>query len=760
MSVQRVLTWLTASAVDWLTVAGAVLVLVCAAPAVASAQDVSGLLDMLGGDGDEAPVTAIDLLDDDAVLADLQLNNSQRERVTQIVSNSKRRQSELDERHASELVGLSDASQRIRRRADHRRERREVLAQWRDETAAALADVLDDGQIKRLEEKLATAGAVSSLPANTNVGDNGSSYAAPARRTADTVASFGAESTDATTSDVAGTPASPDGGDAVQVAFNFHEAPWTDVLRLFTDAAGLTLHLRETPPGFFTYYDRRSYTPSEALDVMNRYLLQDGFILMRHDRFLTVLDATKGVPPNLIETVEPEALATRGATEMLRVSLPLGDRDAATAAEEIRGLLGPQGTVAPLASAGSVVVTDIAANLRRVQQLLEPPPVVADAEMTFRSFPLVHVDAESAADTVRRLFGVATGLTNVSAGAGGDSGGSRESSQGSRGFDPREMMRRFMESRGGGDSDRSRGGSSESSAGGQSPPGSTKVTVDRRTNSVLVTAKAEDMKLVAEVIEALDVPPGEATAFDRGDALSEPYLQVYELESADPRETAKTLSVLHPGMVVNEDGRARRVHVWATPAEHREIALHIRQLDGSATGESLAVIPLEGMNAFDVSATLTSLYASDPDEAPSIQYDPSGRGLIVRGSTSQVMQIRLLVGQLALQEPIQSQRTIRIVPSGSPNGQFVQQALSALYPQVTVINTPDVASNTTAGSADDRRERRRSEERSRDDEERVERIRRFMEMRDRFFGGGDSSRDRGSRSDRDRGDERRSGRRR
>jgi type II secretory pathway component GspD/PulD (secretin) len=766
MLLRRISFWHTGHAASRLIAVGAVLLVVCAASVQVMAQDANALLDALGG-GDEAPVTVIDLLADKAVLGELQLNNSQRQRVAEIVTNSRQQQAQLREQHAAELATLGDTAERIRRRAAHRRHTREQTAQWREQTATALADVLDDRQVKMLEEKLEMAGEDIAVRTESAGDAAARTYAAPARQTEDTIASFGTKTDDAAPSDtppadgdVASTSAATE---AIQIAFNFHEAPWTDVLRLFTDAAGLTLHLRETPPGFFTYYDRRSYTPTEALDVMNRYLLQDGFILVRHDRFLTVLDVNKGIPPNLIETVPVESLITRGATELLRVALPLGDRDAATAAEEVRGLLGPQGTVVSLESAGSIVVTDIAANLRRVQQLLEPPPIVADAQMTFRSFPLVHVDAQSAADTVRSLFGVVAGMTNVSAGGAGGSGSSssssRESSRGSRGFDPREMMRRFAEAQSGGGGDRGGGRSSGASAGGQQSPSSTNVSVDRRTNSVLVRAKAEDMKLVSQVIEAIDIPPGEATAFDRGDMLSEPFLQVYQLESADPQEVAKTLSVLHPGMVINEDGRARRVHVWATPAEHREIALHIRQLDGGAAGESLVVIPLDGMNAFDVSATLTSLYASDPDGAPSIQYDPSGRGLIVRGSASQVMQIRALVGQLALQGgPVASQRTIRIVPVGSPNGQFVQQAISALYPQVTVINTPDVASNATSGSSDNGRDRRSSGERSSEDQERAERIRRFMEMRDRWVGGGDSSRDRGSRSERGGGDDRRSGR--
>ncbi|MEZ6072302.1 MAG: secretin N-terminal domain-containing protein [Pirellulales bacterium] len=638
------------------------LALVCVAVRTTRAQDVSALFEeFTGGAGsDDEKVTVIDLLADGATLDELQLDNSQRERVAAIVAVWQKQQNELNERQQSELSAVSSTTERIRRRAAHRRESREQVAKWREVAAQGLAEVLNEQQVKALETKLSAAGDSAGLASDGRTNSATPASASPAVRTAETVASFGATTptTDEDSSDVAAPNASAEdsAGDATdRVAFNFYEAPWTDVLKLFADAAGLTLHIRETPPGLFTYFDRRSYTPTEALDVMNRYLLQDGFLLVRHDRFLTVLDATKGVPPNLIETVTPDQLDERGATELLRVSLPLGDRDAAKAAEEIRALLGPQGKVAPLESAGSVVVTDIGANLRRVQRLLEPPPVVPDAELTFRSFPLVHIDAESAAVTVRSLFGVASGMTNVSAGGGGGDTdrSSRDRDRGSRGFPgPADFMRRFG---GGGRDDNNnnndRGGAPGSDQQEPNKANNTKVAVDRRTNSVLVTATAEQMKLVAQVIEAIDVVPGETTAFDRGGTVSEPYLEVYELESADPQETAKTLSVLHPGLVVNEDGRARRIHIWATPEEHREIAMHIRQLDGAAAGESLAVIPLQGLNAYEVSTTLTSLFAGDAANAPSIAYDPSGRGLIVRGSASQVTQIRMLIGQLGMQEP-------------------------------------------------------------------------------------------------------------
>jgi type II secretory pathway component GspD/PulD (secretin) len=845
-------------------------------PRCAQAQDYGELLEQFASGEEQGPVSVVDLLGDETVLSEMKLNNGQRQKVEELVTTWRTNQQQLTEKQEAELDAISDSGERLRRRASQRRELRESSGKWRQETAAALAEALDEQQLSLLEEKLESAGEAGLQPTPLPPGqpqpsegpspDGNSSESRPSqggplggrssdgrspgngpqardqsfspRRSSKTVASFSPDppspsqpgssqpspklpgpvlnrvvqspssdsvkasasqqaatqadqpesekpevendapqtvdsATEANTPAEANTPTpantpGPRAGDSpveeaqpsaatapqpaapsvgtpsekdIRVAFNFHEAPWSDVLRLFAESAGLTLHLRETPPGSFTYYDRQSYTPPEALDVMNRYLLQSGYLLVRHDRFLTVVDASKGVPPSLIETVPAEALDARGDTEMLRVMLPLGDREAAKASEEVRALLGPQGTVVPLETANSVVVTDIGSNLRRIRQLLEPPPKVADSEMTFQAFPLQHVDAETAADKVRSLFGIQPGVSNVS-GYSSSRGSSRDSGRSRGGFDPREMMRsRFGGGSSDGDNDRSRSQESSSTPGNSSA--TTKVAVDRRTNSVLVTATAEDMKLVTQVIEAVDISPEEATEFERENLLNEPMLQVYQLESADAQEVAKTLGVLHPGLVVNEDGRARRIHVWATPEQHREIGIHIQQLDGAAGTDSLAVIPLEGMSAYEVNTTLTTLFAGGTEKAPSIANDPSGRGLLVRGSVNQIMQIRSLVSQLATQDPLESQRSVRIVPVRSPSTTFVQETIGTLYPQVTVIKAPQPETKESSGSSSDRRrDSRRSSDSSDEDQERAERIRRFMEMRERFSRDSDSGRGR------------------
>jgi hypothetical protein len=118
--------------------------------------------------------------------------------------------------------------------------------------------------------------------------------------------------------------------------------------------------------------------------------------------------------------------------------------------------------------------------------------------------------------------------------------------------------------------------------------------------------------------------------------------------------------------------------------------------------------------------------------------DPSGRGIIVRGSVVQLSQIRTLIEQMAAQGPSSMQRSVRVVPIGSQST-FVQQAIGALYPQVTVTTSAVPTPAATGTTSDNGRSRSSRSNNNDEDSERAERFRRFMEFRERMFGGSGSS---------------------
>ncbi len=404
-----------------------------------------------------------------------------------------------------------------------------------------------------------------------------------------------------------------------KLTFNFRFAPWADVLKTFAELGGLTLDLNVIPPGTFNYFDEKEYTPTEALDVINGYLLQKGFVLVRRDQFLVVLNVDDGIPPNLVPNIPLEELSQHGRNELLNIILPVEGITAEEAAEEAKELIGPQGSVVALKKLTAISVTDIGTNLRRIQRLLAG--VTANpGDLAFKSFELKHIEASDAEKTVRELFGLPRGIESVSDGV----------VPRNRGGDPRDPR-----------DDRNRAPT----------PVATKakiqVAIDDRTNRLLITAGAAEMKIVDDTLKAIDVAEEAATTGTRKPRNREPYLHVYSVKTADPMEVAKTLNVLYPGCVVNEDGRARRLHIHASSAQHEQIERTIKQLDGEGGGStSVAVVPTGRIDALTATTTLHMLFVGEKDAAPSIQPHPAGSALIVRGTMDQVNQIKMLLTQM------------------------------------------------------------------------------------------------------------------
>ncbi len=422
---------------------------------------------------------------------------------------------------------------------------------------------------------------------------------------AEVVSSFGAP---------AGEAAGRDKEEA-RFSFNFRYAPWPEVLKLFADRAGLTLDLEFTPPGTFNYFDDDVYTMTEALDILNGYLLPKGYVLIRNYRFLfcTVIDGERPIPPNMIPyvTIE-EMLNQRGKNELLTVVFPLEGLDVNEIANEVEQLTGPQGKVVGMRATNSLVVTDIGQNLRRIHELLQKASGGPD-DMLFKSYQVKNIPANEAENSIRAMLGLEVGVTDVSAGGNG----------GDRRFDPR-LMERFRQMQ------------------TAAAPSSRKALVasDLRTNSLLVTASAGEHKIVEETLKVIDVPeqPG-----DFPFRTQKPYLVVYEVERADPREVVKTLGVLMPGVVVNEDGRNGLIHIQATEDQHREIALLIRQLDGAGGGQQIAVIPLAKMDPVTAAATIRAMFISDGENSPTVEPDLYGRQVMIRGSSDQITQAKQLL---------------------------------------------------------------------------------------------------------------------
>lgn len=178
-------------------------------------------------------------------------------------------------------------------------------------------------------------------------------------------------------------------------AFNFREAPWEMVLRNFARETHMSLHMATVPDGTFSYFDENYYSVSEAIDILNDYLLPKQTILVRHEGKLSVTNTTNRVPDEWVPYFRHEDLGLIGRNALATVVMPVTKMDPNSAVTEIQQMLSSVGHVRVLPNSNRLVVTDTGAYLRRVHGVLYGSGLSRDAVKShvfrLRNAPAIEV---------------------------------------------------------------------------------------------------------------------------------------------------------------------------------------------------------------------------------------------------------------------------------------------------------------------------------------------------------------------------------
>jgi len=552
---------------------------------------------------------------------------------------------ELTEEQKQEIQKLSEErmAARMQMRDMSSDDRRAFDEEW----GQKYLTVLTPDQLARWNERLGpppVVAAASATPSTTTPGAPGTTPAMvppvrmiltePVPQGTDPIVSFQIPPTSPPSMTDPATPGTPEttteavpAGDK-KLSFNFRYAPWGDVLKLFANEANLSLDLNALPPGTFNYYDRGSYTATEALDILNGYLLPKGYCLIRRDGFLVCVNIDNPIPPNLIPIITPDEIETRGKNELLTVIFPLEGVDVDQIAHEVNEVKGPQGKVAGLKTSNSVLVTDIGSNLQRIKHLLAGVTGRGGPnDITFRAYQVRNIPVSDAEFIVRSLLGISTGVTNVSSSSEREEN-RRGMGPGGGGGDPRAMMQQRAQA--------------QAAAQTREDSNKPRVTSDLRTNQLLVSATPAQHTLIDDALRTIDLA-GDESQFSP--TSSRPFLKVYTISSSDTREVTKTINSLIPGVVVNDDVRNGKIHIQATPDQHRQVETLIAQVEGLGGAQQMAVFRLSALDPSSATTTIRSMFQND-STSPVIEADLYGRQLLVRGSTEQIAQIKTLLSQL------------------------------------------------------------------------------------------------------------------
>ena len=177
------------------------------------------------------------------------------------------------------------------------------------------------------------------------------------------------------------TPANPTPREA-SYEFEFRDKPWVgdrgSVLEWLSDLTGLPVSTSNAKPaGTMTFLNPRvngvpkRYTVGQILDILNGELLKQKLLLIRRERRFSIESADEKIDPSVLPHVSPAEFDKYGNTELVVVVFPLTTLVAKDFAEEIKGLLGPFGSITALSAANEVLVQDRVGNLMRIRAIIK-----------------------------------------------------------------------------------------------------------------------------------------------------------------------------------------------------------------------------------------------------------------------------------------------------------------------------------------------------------------------------------------------------
>ncbi|MEM6473286.1 MAG: hypothetical protein AAF802_27240, partial [Planctomycetota bacterium] len=189
-----------------------------------------------------------------------------------------------------------------------------------------------------------------------------------------------------------------------ELRFNFTGASWKDVLNWLATEGNLSLQIDRYPTGSVSFIDRsRTYTVAEAQDMLNRLLLDRGYALIRRGRMLFLVfweevDNAEKLISEYAELVPLDQLESRGKSDIVTCVFPLGSMTPDEAKQQLPEMVGPWGRVIVLDSARQATVTERAAKLIAIRD------VIRQSAEEVREIKLVHRGAEELLQTARPLL--------------------------------------------------------------------------------------------------------------------------------------------------------------------------------------------------------------------------------------------------------------------------------------------------------------------------------------------------------------------
>ncbi|MGD0383078.1 MAG: secretin N-terminal domain-containing protein [Thermoguttaceae bacterium] len=393
-----------------------------------------------------------------------------------------------------------------------------------------------------------------------------------------------------------------------KVRFNFNNQPWQPVLEWLAEISGMSLDWQELPGDYLNLKSRQRYTVRETRDLINRHLLSRGYTLLCQGEVLSVANIKK-LDPSLVPRVTPEELDKRDPHEFVKVSFPLDWIMADAIIEELKPMISPNGKLTPLKSSNRLEAIDAVINLRDIRVLLSDEQSTDNQQRLVHEFVLQYARASEVLGQLQDLLGPEA----KGEGAPGMPGGPNQPGGGDNAQQQAMMMARMQQQQ---QQQQQQQGGQPGAQGANKPKQQVTLVLNQRRNSILAHAPPDKMAIIAQAINAIDVP------LDTTQSLlsNVSRMQVYRITGVDPEPVVKTLQEignLDPTTRLQIDKTHKAIVAYASLADHVTIRSVVEKLSGSE--RRFEVIRLRRLAADYVAGSIMFMMVGEKKEKPARQ---------------------------------------------------------------------------------------------------------------------------------------------
>jgi general secretion pathway protein D len=292
----------------------------------------------------------------------------------------------------------------------------------------------------------------------------------------------------------------PDG----RIVMNFRNASLDAVLTFLSEVGGLTVLNDSKLEGRVNVISKQPMTIDEALAVLDTVLKDRGFASIRRGKTLKIVpldDAKKATIP-VFNSNDPKTIAQSDA--VITQVVPVRFADAMQLKKDLAPLMPAYADLSANASTNTLLITDTSSNVRRIVEIVAAMDTTVSTVSQVKVFALQYANATNTAKLINEVFAKdSTASQNNAQGRGGNN------------FFARIMAGGGPGGFGGGPGGFGGGGTGASGTGGTGgsdpsrPQAKVTASADERTSNVVVSAPADVMPVIEQVVKQLDSNPAQ-----------------------------------------------------------------------------------------------------------------------------------------------------------------------------------------------------------------------------------------------------------